>query len=159
MQAAGAGVGGRARPSPVVAWLIAIFGLAFFLLGVGAGVLHQRDLAIYTGRATGTVVDYVVPRSASGSLSTGRKYGFAPVVQFRANGELQQFTSTLATSPPRFKLGEQVTVAYDVASPLHATIDSFQDSWQIPLIFGGAGLLFLVLGVLAAKGRFFQRAT
>ena len=42
-----------------------------------------------------------------------------------------------------FAPGEQVTVLYDAAVPTHAKIDSFQSIWLFPLVFMGAGVLFV----------------
>ena len=138
------------RTHPIAAGFIAVFGLLFVGAGLAIGLLHWRDLTTYTGRATGVVIDFHT------RISTGKSHGpsYAPVVRFTtANGEPEQFTSSLATNPPRFQIGQPVPVAYDPANPNHATIDSFLDNWIAPLMFGGPGLIVFLMGLTLARAR------
>jgi hypothetical protein len=114
-------------------------------------IVHQYQLASYSGRTTGVVVDFQVRRGPSSRASNP---SLAPVVAFTtANGEPVQFTSTLASTPPRFSIGQQVAIAYDPVNPSQATIDGFWDAWFFSLVTAGAGLFFFLLGLAIRKPR------
>ena len=125
-------------------WFVALFSLLFAAFGAPSILVHQADGSALTGRATGTVVDEQLTTSG----------GWRPVVRFvTATGEPVTFSSSVASRPARFRVGDQVRVLYDPASPSHAAIDSFVDSLAIPLMFSGIGLIIFVFGLLIASGR------
>lgn len=135
---------------PIFGGFLAISGIFALGLGLISGILHQRDLAAYTGRATGVVVAF----HRLGIATAQHTPTYAPVVQFTtASGEPKRFTSNVATNPPRFSIGQRVSVAYDPANPSHATIDSFFDNWMFPLILAGGGLPFFLIGLMMARAR------
>ncbi|MGQ0621309.1 MAG: DUF3592 domain-containing protein [Panacagrimonas sp.] len=139
----------------------------FLLLGVGTVFVlaaaylvyeHQRFLA----RALvteGTVVDLHVMESsrARRPLANQHRRGsvFVPVIEFRlADGRVQRFESGLRQRPPRFAMQEKVRVRYLPASPDLARLDGFMDRWFKPLIFGGIGMVLLLVGVgVSVAGR------
>jgi hypothetical protein len=132
-----------AGPGPNPGWFVALFGLLFAAFGAPSIILQQADASALTGRATGTVVDQL---ATSG--------GWRPVVRFvTASGQPVRFGSNVASRPARFRVGDQVRVAYDPANPSHAAIDSFVDSLAIPLMFSGIGLIIFLFGLLIASGR------
>lgn len=65
-------------------------------------------------------------------------------------GESHTFVSKVRSSPPRYTIGEHVTVLYDPESQAHdldATIDSFNEGWLGPAITGIIGTGFLAFGI------------
>jgi len=117
-------------------------GVALLLVGGAMAVFIQANLASEPARATGTVVDIVQHSS---------RYGWSayPLVQFTtAGGETDQVQSWLPALPGLpGHVGEEVTVAYDPAHPGRAAIDSFAESWIVPLVVAGLGLIALLLGL------------
>jgi hypothetical protein len=72
---------------------------------------------------------------------------FAPVFQFVAeNGKSYTVTSSTATSPPSFTVGEKVQVLYRKSDPGGAEIDSLWQLWLVPIILVAIGLSHGVIG-------------
>ncbi|WP_114520998.1 DUF3592 domain-containing protein [Altererythrobacter sp. ZODW24] len=129
--------------SKVFVWIGGIF-LPVGLLFAGIGFLASsgtRELANTGLRTSGTVIAMSDSRDSDG----GRSY--APLVEFYdANGKRHEFSSRVSSNPPRFSRGETVPVIYDPAKPNRAMIDGFMDRYLMPLIFGGIGGIFAIIG-------------
>lgn len=140
--------------------VLQVIGWAF--LGVAAvclivmGVLWTRD-AMYTRsslRATGTVIE-LVAKSADNSAGVSDRVRFTT-----ADGHDVEFVEMLSTYPPRYDVGDQVTVLYDLKEPASAMIDDFWSHYlgvfvvSIFLgIFGTLGAIFSLIGWLAGRRR------
>lgn len=111
--------------------LLAAAGAMFLILGIAVPVAHQLDLVTKTGRATGTVVDYVLTTGSEVDhvlYSTGRTSSGSPVIEFRtASGALQRFQAGKSWPGVADRTGQEVRVAYDPANPSQATIDDIRD--------------------------------
>jgi hypothetical protein len=72
---------------------------------------------------------------------------YHPVVEFRtADDETLQFTSSTGSKPPAYRVGQEVEVLYDPASPHSAQIKSFMSLWFFVVAMGGLGFIFCVVG-------------
>lgn len=125
---------------------IAIIKYVFSAIGIAmiAGALYwvqnTRAYLAQAGSAQGTVVDLV--RSSSSSSST-----YAPVVRFvTAKGEKIEFTSGTGSNPPSYSQGESVEVLYQPGAPRDARINGFVSLWLGPMIVGGIGSIFFLIG-------------
>ena len=129
----------------------------FLLFGIGTLFVlaaayignEQRGFRQQALVAEGTVVDLRAVKSARGSLgdSHRRVSLFIPVIEFRlVDGRAQRFESSSRQSPPRFALQQKVRVLYLPADPARARLDGFMDRWLLLLIFGGIGLVLLLIG-------------
>ncbi len=131
----------RRRSSDRVFLLIfvSVFGLVgLVFLGV-AFFTTRAELAFRAGAisAPGTVVEL---ESRSGSKG-GTVY--APVFEFAdRNDRVHRVTASVASSPPSFRRGEAVRVLYRPENPEEARLDSFMETWFLPLIFGAIGSVF-----------------
>lgn len=103
--------------------------------------LHQeRALAVTSG----------VVSSLKVSPHFGDRSKAAHVAFTDHRGESHTFVSKVRSSPPRYAIGEHVTVRYDPASKAHdldATIDSFNEGWLGAVITGIIGTGFLTAGI------------
>jgi hypothetical protein len=127
----------------VVIWVGGIFAAVGLVLAVSAGwvFLKDRSFAATGVRAPGSVIEMIGSRDSDGD------YTYKPVVEFHdAEGQRHVFSSTVSSSPPQYSTGEAVTVIYAPGSPDRAIIDSFVDRYLMPLIFGGLGTLFAIIG-------------
>jgi hypothetical protein len=68
---------------------------------------------------------------------------FRAVITFEVEGQTYSFNDDTSSNPPRFDLGETVTVRYDRTNPNLAQIDSAFPLWLFPSCM--AGFLFLAL--------------
>lgn len=136
----------------VVVWVGSIFAAVGLLFAVGAALVFLKDRSFADSgvRAPGTVIEMI------GSRDSDDSYTYKPVVEFRdADGQRHVFASSVSSSPPQYSTGEAVTVIYAPGSPDRAIIDSFVDRFLMPLIFGGLGTVFAMigLGILFARLR------
>lgn len=130
------------RTLRLVGLIFALFGALFTI--VGGGLVYYQDRA-YAGlrEAVGQVV-----ANERGRGSSMDDDGYRAVVRFEtADGRQVEIQSRVRSNPPAFDVGERVTVRYDPAVPDNARIDSFMERWFGPLIFGGLGSVFLLLGL------------
>ncbi len=120
---------------------------------VGAGLLVGALFAVQNTRsfvgeavsAQGTVVDLVQSRSSSDS---GDRYTYAPVVRFdTAQGETVTFTSSVASSPPSYRVGETVDLLYSPTEPKRARIRDWFSLWGVATILGSLGTVFSAVSI------------
>src|SRR5713226_4856670 len=121
---------------------------------VGAIFLYQSTSS-FLAQATktdGTVVD--LEQSRSNDSTT-----YKPVVNFiDQKGETIKFTSSSGSNPPSYSKGEKVEVLYLAAEPQKAKINGFFSLWGGPIILGGMGGVFFLIGtgmilLIMLKGR------
>lgn len=144
----------------VVMIAMVVMGIGFVL---GSGFFLWRTNAWHATSATtsGTVIGQaigissgqrpasgVAPRGTSGGMSGGsRRSTRAEVVEFNTpDGTRHEFRSRIGSSDP-FAVGATVPVRYNPADPTDATIDTWFRLWGFPLIFLGAGLIEIVVGI------------
>ncbi len=124
-------------------WIGGIFtpiGLLFSGLGLWL-YLNDQDLAAKGVRASGTVIQIVSYRDSDGETM------YRPVVEFTDTaGSRREFSSDVSSSTSEFQRGEAVDVIYDPVAPENAIIDSFMERFFLPLIFGGLGSIFALVG-------------
>lgn len=84
----------------------------------------------------GTVIGLEESDSAEGGCCV-----YSPVVEFKVNEQTYAFSSSNASDPPRYEIGEQVSVQYDPNNPKRADIES-SSSW---LLWVGLAGLFVVI--------------
>lgn len=111
-------------------FLIAGIGLAIF---VGAYLVNDYDKALNGERAEAVVLQ--------------ARDGTKPILEFRTRrGEPIRIEGKISSSPSPYDVGERVSVFYDPADPADALIDTFIERWFLPLLFGGFGTVFLLVG-------------
>lgn len=130
-------------------WIIGgiFFTIGVALLIVGGAVLHENStFAAHAAKAQGEVT--ALTWHASSDSQNGNTQGYYyPTVEFQAaDGRRIQIISTSGSNPAAYARGETVTVLYDPVHPGHATIDSFGERWVGPIILGGLGTVFSLIG-------------
>jgi hypothetical protein len=122
--------------------------VAFLLLGVGFLAfaipifVHRRRFVSRAASATGVVTDLKSTELQAGMQS------YNPVVQFQTHdGRMVEFESDTGGPEESYPPGGQVEVLYDPLNPEKAHIKTSFMLWGIPLLFGGLGAVFLVVGV------------
>lgn len=124
-----------------------ILSYLFLLIGIGllagAGYLYSNtsEFVANARRAPGTVV----------ALRSG-----APEVKFRAHdGREIQFTSSVSSKPPSYRVGETVEVLYRQERPEDAEVNGLVTLWLGVMILGGLGSVFSLIGggLVFALGR------
>lgn len=75
---------------------------------------------------------------------------YSPIVEFSANGRPVRFESGNASSPPAYRVGQEVKVLYNPQDPSDASINSFYELWLVPAILAPVDvLLFVILNWVA----------
>lgn len=80
------------------------------------------------------------------ALRRSSKGGRAPDVAFTAVDGREHVHRSNVYSTPSYEVGDVVPIAYDPTDPDSAIIDSFSGRWLLPTIFGGIGLVDLLVG-------------
>ena len=125
------------RSNPIISGcIIGFVGLVFAVVGTFFLMDTLRFLP-GTITANGTIVQC--------KDSGGENSSCQPVVNFTTQSG-QQITFNSSFSSSSFNEGEAVTVRYHPNNPHDARIDSFVSTWLFPVIFGGLGLIVLLLG-------------
>lgn len=126
-----------------------VFTAVFLLVGlgmlIGAGLLvrNTQSFVARAASAQGQVVDLIPSRSSQNSSTT-----WAPQVRFTAaDGQVVEFQSSTSSNPPAYARGETVTVLYDPATPQSARLKGLFSLWGGPLILGGLGAVFFLIGL------------
>jgi len=73
--------------------------------------------------------------------------GFAPVVDYQIDRRTYSIRGQVSSSQSEYAEGDTVIVRYPPGQPSAGRIDSLQDNWLGPIVFGGSGLLFVAVGL------------
>ena len=127
--------------------IFAIVGAALLVIGVVVFSRTRRFLATAVS-AQGTVLEMIqrTSKDREGAVSTV----WAPRVRFSASGQTIEFESKVGSSPPRYKEGDTLEVKYDPQDPNNARVAAGSSMWLVPVLLGGIGVVFLILGLALA---------
>ena len=93
-------------------------------------------------RAEGVVVKLVESRDSDSGAT------YRPVFAFRDSNQVtHEIQSSVGSSPPAFRVGDEVEVLYSKDDPDNAAIDRFMFLWFFPVTFGIIGAVQLILGL------------
>jgi hypothetical protein len=139
----------QSRQSRMLAPVVAIMAVIFIGVAINQGAAIAR-LEANGLRADGQVVSL---RSETGSGGRGSSYH--PIVQYRTEQNAQvEFKDAIGSDPPRYRIGDKVTVLYLVDDPNAAIIDrGALWNWAIPaLLLVAAGLLMWLFIAALRRG-------
>lgn len=127
--------------------VFAVVGVVLLAIGVKIYLSTKKFLATAVG-AQGTVIEMVerTRRDREGDVSTM----WAPKVRFEVAGKPIEFESSIGASPPRYKEGQTIDVKYDPQDPNNAKVASGSSYWTGPIILGGLGVIFTIVGLAMA---------
>jgi hypothetical protein len=128
---------------------IAALGLAggLTLLLVVKSIIETVIFMRAAARTEGRVIRYGTTRNSDGQTM------YLPVFQYRTNdGSVCELTSSVASKPPAYAIGETATIFYLKKNPRRAKLNSFSELWLVKLIFTIIG--FVLCGF--AAGFFFN---
>lgn len=137
--------------------MLLIIGAVFAGIGVILGavclliVALDNDFRSSAVRTEGTVIGYETRYGNHRDDDNGpsrRSVTYAPVVRFTTeDGRTIEFTSGVSRSNKPLN-GTKVDVLYDPDNPQHAKVDDMAGRLLAPVITGGLGALFLLIGLL-----------
>lgn len=121
----------------------------YVFAAVGIGMLiaalavrsHTASFVSRATRAEGTVTALVGQHSTDNN-----SISYRPVVRFQAGEQQIVFSSSIASNPPAYSVGERVDVLYLESDPYDAKIDSFRSLWFFPMLLGAMGAIFFAIG-------------
>ena len=123
-----------------------LFGLAGMALVVGSTVCFKgtRRFLCTSAATTGTVKRLLVDDDMS---PDGDVY-YRVLVEFADSaGRPVEVTWPTGTTPPPYRIGQQVPILYDTHRPQHATINSLGSIWFWVLTLFGLGAAFAGGGI------------
>ena len=125
-----------------------VFGVLFVAAGlflIGTAAIARNSIAQEMRAflpAAGEVIGSAPVRSSRNNSTT-----YAAEVRFVAqDGKSYNFRESVSSNPPSHKIGDMVNVLYDPGNPSKARVDDFVNTWLFPLLLGGMGLLFALIG-------------
>lgn len=132
----------------LISWLFPALG-GLLLLGAVLLAIHTRQFVARAHTVPGTVVDLVEKRDSDGST-------YSPVVRFTTpHGREITYTESFSGYPAPYDVGEPVEVLYSAEKPDQGRIKGFMSLWLGPLVLGGIGSVFTLIGggiLLARRG-------
>lgn len=118
------------------------------LLTVAGAVyrVFRREKEPYKGRVTGTVVELVPGKPDSKGKAQGIHDYYYPVFVYYANGRLMKERCRKGSNPPAFRIGDKVSLKYDLDSPDHFIINHTGREDRLERILYIAGLAGIIAG-------------
>ena len=126
---------------------LALLGLVLGTIG-GMWWLKTRNFVQSAEHAEGTVIELVEKRSTKTENNRTRtSITYSPVVEFSDYQEQRHEFHGTSSSPPRYSVGDKVSVLYDRDHPNSASIDHWLDLYLGQFIIGviAAGCLFFAM--------------
>jgi hypothetical protein len=141
----------QSRQSRMLAPIVGVMAVVFI------GVAIYQGAAIARLEANGLRADGQVVSLRSETSSGGRGSSYHPVVQYRTEQNAQiEFKDAIGSDPPRYRVGDKVTVLYLANDPNAAIIDrGVLWNWAIPalLLIVAALLIWLFIAALRSGWR------
>jgi hypothetical protein len=127
-------IDGETTMKTIPKYLFTAIGL-IMLAGALFWIQNVRTFIAKASAAQGTVVDLARSDTV-----------YRPVVRFNAAGRQIEFIPNWGTNPPIYSRGEKVEILYQAGNPEKAQIKGFFSLWGGPLIVGGSGAVFFLVG-------------
>ena len=128
--------------SYVLALMFLVGGVVFAFLGYSNLVSTKKKRETWIA-AEGSVVDLAEELGDKGRTL------YAPVYQYTFDGRQYSATSKISSAPPRYKVGDRITIMVNPARPNDSEVMDSQISIFTYGMFA-AGVLLLVVGIFIA---------
>ena len=134
--------GARAAKSFVVAVIFGVIGIAMLAGGAYTRNTTAQEIRAFLP-AEGVVTANIGSRSGRNNSTT-----YAAQVRFTTkDGSTVTFQEGFSSNPAAHQVGDKVKVLYDPSNYQNARVDDFMNTWFLPLLLGGMGLIFGLIGV------------
>jgi hypothetical protein len=126
---------------------VSVIGIILLLAGVGLGVgglVSRSRTQRFVESAVRGQAQVTGLEQRRGSRSTVM---YHPVLRFKTEaGAQHEVVSAVGSSPSPYKPGDTVPILYNPARPQEVRIHSFLHVWLFPIVLGGMGVIFLIVG-------------
>lgn len=129
----------RAQRPVLVGLIFAGVGAILAIIGFGFGY-NSWSFTSGARKADGKVIRLVQTTDRRGTTS-------APVIRYAVDGQTFEVQSSVSSSPPAYSVGDHVAILYPPEHPHQGRLHSFTELWVAPLVLGGMGTLFFIIGV------------
>lgn len=125
--------------------VLALFAIVFGATGIGMLFSSYWKAERCSATTEGVVTAY------ESKMLSNRKKGYCPILEYEAGGEMLTVPSNFFASPKPFRIGKQVTVAYNPTNPREFYIKDFElkDRCKMGVGFAVLGFLFLIFIIVA----------
>lgn len=115
-------------------WFLGV--TCLMVIGGSIWLAYNLWFVAHASKTTGHIVAMQPSHGPHGDIE------YSPVFSFNdASGIVHTQKCSMSSSEYSFEVGENVTILYDPARPLHSKIDSFGTLWFGPLFVIGASLI------------------
>lgn len=132
--------------------LVSFVGIA--LLYFGFTSIKQIESNLTNATTTQGIVSGLDLRiGGSGSLGSGKRRGIisTPIIKFKTNNGVEiEFKTYDNSLIAMYKIGQTVPVIYDPSNPNNAFVNTVIGKYQGPILILVAGIMTMVLAVVAA---------
>ncbi|MBR5372816.1 MAG: DUF3592 domain-containing protein [Oscillospiraceae bacterium] len=126
--------------------VFAVVGAVFMIIGIVSMVQSAQMQKLCTAEASGTVVELKEHRTKEKKRT---RISYTPVVDYTYNGQNYRYVSSVSTNPPRYKVGERVTVMVNADEPSQCYIQGDSAGTIICVIFILIGAaMFVAFGIV-----------
>ncbi len=140
------GSGLNRKQAIAMACCFIVVGTIAVLFAIGWGVRSFR-LQAGANRTTGTVVELREERNSD------RETTWYPVVEYEVDGKKYRIDGVGSIPSWLPRVGDKVEVLYKADQPADGHLNTFLDSWVIPLFVGGVGSIFAALGIFMVRSQ------
>ncbi|MFC4256609.1 DUF3592 domain-containing protein [Altererythrobacter xixiisoli] len=138
------------NPFRLIGGIFLIVGLPFLCV---AAFLLLRDASFAGNAASAEGRVGALLRQVDTEPGEASSVTYSALIRFSdQHGRAQEFSETLRTNPPRFAVGDRVSVIYDPARPSRAAVDDFWGRKGLAVIFLGLGAIFASIGAVFLSG-------
>ncbi len=126
---------------------MSVIGIILLVAGVGlgvAGLVSRSRTQRFVDSALQAQAEVTGLQQRRGNKNT---LLYHPVLRFTTQqGSQHEVVSPVGSNPAPYKPGDTVTVLYNPARPEEVRIHTFLQVWLFPLVLGGLGVIFLLVG-------------
>lgn len=119
------------------------------LLAIAVGIpffLQAQQFNAMAIRAPGKIVEL-------GRQQSGEHVSYYPVFSFTDKaGAAHVVHSRIGSTHPGYEVGDAVEVLYPPDDPEHTKLNTFFTVWTWPAVFGGLGLILIIVSILLLQG-------
>lgn len=139
-QRAAAGSGCRGVVGNVL--LLVLLNLAVVAMAAGTLWFGWRGYTLTTqgGTANAQVIELAESSDGEGGCCV-----YSPVFEYTVNGQRYQFESLNASSPPAYRVGQQVEIRYNLKDPSDAAVNSFGELWLVASLLCPATIVLAIV--------------
>ena len=109
------------------------------------GIVTGLEKSQVNAFTSGSTDDNLIFREEENIFKGG---SYAPLIEFSDKSGKKYEVKGIASSPPKYKIGQHIDILYLESNPQKAIINSFMEKWFVVLMLSGFGFILLFCGLM-----------